>query len=132
MNGETRLCRSLGNFSQFPAVSPLPSLRRETLSAADEFLILANAELWRFLAHQEAVKAIRQMDNPILAAKRLQDLAQVSTGGGWEERWSGLFSFYFFDKPPGQVRSPFRIVALSSPDMMSLRCCLNRQFVISQ
>lgn len=43
----------------------------------DEFVIIANRRLWEVLSIQEAVREARAEANPVLAAKRLQDLGQA-------------------------------------------------------
>ncbi|XP_063972964.1 protein phosphatase PHLPP-like protein isoform X2 [Diachasmimorpha longicaudata] len=66
----------LGNASMFPLVTPDPSSEEVTLEDDDEFIILANKRLWEVLTIQEAVREARAEASPVLAAKRLQDLAQ--------------------------------------------------------
>lgn len=39
-------------------------------------IIIANQGLWRYMSHQEAVREINDIPDPVIAAKRLQDLAQ--------------------------------------------------------
>ena len=43
----------------------------------DEFVIIGNRHLWEVLSIQEAVREARAEANPVLAAKRLQDLGQA-------------------------------------------------------
>ena len=43
----------------------------------DEFVIISNRRLWEVLSIQEAVREARAEANPVLAAKRLQDLGQA-------------------------------------------------------
>lgn len=43
----------------------------------DEFVIVGNRRLWEVLSIQEAVRQARAEANPVLAAKRLQDLGQA-------------------------------------------------------
>lgn len=43
----------------------------------DEFVIIGNRRLWEVLSIQEAVREARAEANPVLAAKRLQDLGQA-------------------------------------------------------
>lgn len=92
-SGEARtaLCRAAGSLilappkklslkhqlSGFPFVVPDPSIEEVTLEEDDEFLIIANKRLWQVLSIEEAVREARAEANPVLAAKRLQDLAQA-------------------------------------------------------
>ncbi|XP_018340691.1 PREDICTED: protein phosphatase PHLPP-like protein isoform X1 [Trachymyrmex septentrionalis] len=67
----------LGNAAMFPLVVPDPIHEEVTLEDDDEFVIVANRRLWEVLSVQEAVREARAEASPVLAAKRLQDLAQA-------------------------------------------------------
>lgn len=67
----------LGNAAMFPLVVPDPVFEEVTLEDDDEFVIVANRRLWEVLSVQEAVREARAEASPVLAAKRLQDLAQA-------------------------------------------------------
>lgn len=67
----------LGNAAMFPLVVPDPMYEEATLEDDDEFVIVANRRLWEVLSIQEAVREARAEASPVLAAKRLQDLAQA-------------------------------------------------------
>ncbi|RLU18152.1 hypothetical protein DMN91_010395 [Ooceraea biroi] len=67
----------LGNAAMFPFVVPDPVFEEVTLEDDDEFIIVANRRLWEVLSVQEAVREARAEASPVLAAKRLQDLAQA-------------------------------------------------------
>ncbi|XP_044014034.1 PH domain leucine-rich repeat-containing protein phosphatase 2 [Aphidius gifuensis] len=67
----------LGNSSMFPLVLPDPITEEIILEDDDEFIIIANRKLWDVLTIQEAVREARAEESPVLAAKRLQDLAQA-------------------------------------------------------
>jgi PH domain/leucine-rich repeat-containing protein phosphatase len=67
----------LGNAAMFPLVVPDPVFEEVTLEDDDEFIIIANRRLWEVLSVQEAVREARAEASPVLAAKRLQDLAQA-------------------------------------------------------
>ncbi|XP_065213412.1 protein phosphatase PHLPP-like protein [Planococcus citri] len=47
-----------------------------SLHEQDQFLLLASKSLWEVISTEEAVAEVRSVSNPVLAAKRLQDLAQ--------------------------------------------------------
>ncbi|XP_012151095.2 PH domain leucine-rich repeat protein phosphatase [Megachile rotundata] len=67
----------LGNAAMFPLVVPDPTFEEVDLEDDDEFVIIANRRLWEVLSIQEAVREARAEASPVLAAKRLQDLAQA-------------------------------------------------------
>ncbi|XP_024947402.1 PH domain leucine-rich repeat-containing protein phosphatase 2 isoform X2 [Cephus cinctus] len=67
----------LGNAAMFPLVVPDPVSEEVFLEDDDEFVIIANRRLWEVLSVQEAVREARAEASPVLAAKRLQDLAQA-------------------------------------------------------
>ncbi|XP_054007050.1 PH domain leucine-rich repeat-containing protein phosphatase 2 [Hylaeus anthracinus] len=67
----------LGNAAMFPLVVPDPTFEEVDLEDDDEFVIIANRRLWEVLSVQEAVREARAEASPVLAAKRLQDLAQA-------------------------------------------------------
>lgn len=67
----------LGNAAMFPLVVPDPLFEEVTLEDDDEFIIVANRRLWEVMSIQEAVREARAEASPVLAAKRLQDLAQA-------------------------------------------------------
>lgn len=54
-----------------------PIVNQVLLERDDEFVIIANRKLWEVLSVQEAVREARAEASPVLAAKRLQDLAQA-------------------------------------------------------
>ncbi|XP_068084838.1 protein phosphatase PHLPP-like protein [Anabrus simplex] len=66
----------LGCSAMFPLVIPDPYVTEILLEDEDEFLIIANKRFWEVVSIEEAVEEARHMGNPILAAKKLQDLAQ--------------------------------------------------------
>ncbi|CAL7946887.1 unnamed protein product [Xylocopa violacea] len=67
----------LGNAAMFPLVLPDPTFEEVDLEDDDEFVIIGNRRLWEVLSVQEAVREARAEASPVLAAKRLQDLAQA-------------------------------------------------------
>ncbi|XP_017875246.2 PH domain leucine-rich repeat-containing protein phosphatase 2 [Ceratina calcarata] len=67
----------LGNAAMFPLVVPDPAFEEVDLEDDDEFVIIGNKRLWEVLSIQEAVREARAEASPVLAAKRLQDLAQA-------------------------------------------------------
>ncbi|GLG96070.1 Protein phosphatase PHLPP-like protein [Gryllus bimaculatus] len=66
----------LGCSAMFPLVIPDPRIAEVQLEEEDEFLIVANKRFWEVVSVEEAVEEARHMGNAILAAKKLQDLAQ--------------------------------------------------------
>ncbi|XP_058804924.1 protein phosphatase PHLPP-like protein [Phymastichus coffea] len=60
-----------------PIALPEPISEEVLLEDDDEFVIIGNRRLWEVLSIQEAVREARAEANPVLAAKRLQDLGQA-------------------------------------------------------
>ncbi|KAE8743579.1 hypothetical protein FOCC_FOCC010826 [Frankliniella occidentalis] len=46
------------------------------LRESDDFLVVANQRLWEVVSEREAMQEVRAASSPLLAAKRLQDMAQ--------------------------------------------------------
>lgn len=58
-------------------IVPDPDVSEIFLDEQDEFMIVANKNLWDVMSFDAAVAEVRSQSNVILAAKRLQDLAQA-------------------------------------------------------
>ncbi|XP_014250078.1 protein phosphatase PHLPP-like protein isoform X2 [Cimex lectularius] len=73
----TQVTRSqIGNSAMFPLVVPDPHVTELTLKDCDEMIIMANKRLWEVVSPEDAVAEVRSISDPVLSAKRLQDLAQ--------------------------------------------------------
>lgn len=68
--------RQIGQSANYPHVLPDPEVCEITLNDQDEYLVLGNRRLWDVLTSDTIVREIRAESNVILAAKRLQDIAQ--------------------------------------------------------
>lgn len=68
--------RQIGHSASYPDVLPDPEVCEVALNEHDEYLVLANRRLWDVLTDAVIVREIRAEANVILAAKRLQDIAQ--------------------------------------------------------
>nr|XP_012549953.2 protein phosphatase PHLPP-like protein isoform X1 [Bombyx mori] len=68
--------RRLGYSCRYPNTVPDPDIIQTVIKEDDEFLILANGKFWGAVSIDSAVSEVRAERNPVLAAKRLQDLAQ--------------------------------------------------------
>ncbi|WFD04586.1 adenylate cyclase [Malassezia obtusa] len=80
VNDKLHVARAIGHFQLTPIVSACPSVQCIELSDADEFVIVANAELWRYIPYQMAVDIARMdREHPRQASERLRDIA-VSYG----------------------------------------------------
>ncbi|XP_025829514.1 protein phosphatase PHLPP-like protein [Agrilus planipennis] len=55
---------------------PDPEVTDINLEESDEYMIIANKNLWDVISPETAIKEVSYQQNVILAAKRLQDLAQ--------------------------------------------------------
>ncbi|XP_067905406.1 PH domain leucine-rich repeat-containing protein phosphatase 2-like isoform X1 [Heterodontus francisci] len=76
VNGVTCCTRLLGCTYLFPWILPRPHVHTISLTAQDEFLILGNKTLWENLSHAEAIEAVRNVPDPLAAAKKLCTLTQ--------------------------------------------------------
>ncbi|XP_038662467.1 PH domain leucine-rich repeat-containing protein phosphatase 2-like isoform X1 [Scyliorhinus canicula] len=76
VNGVTCCTRLLGCTYLFPWVLPRPHVHTISLTAQDEFLILGNKTLWENLSYAEAIEAVRNIPDPLAAAKKLCTLTQ--------------------------------------------------------
>lgn len=86
IDGITPCSRLLGCNFLYPAVIPEPHTYAVELGEPDEFLLIASRGLWEQMDYAEAVRRIRYIPNPILAAKHLQ----VQCGGQ-------VFVVYFYE-----------------------------------
>lgn len=68
--------KRLGYSSRYPSAVPDPDVIQTVIKEDDEFLILGNGKFWNAVSVETAVAEVRAERNPVLAAKRLQDLAQ--------------------------------------------------------
>ncbi|XP_059060408.1 protein phosphatase PHLPP-like protein isoform X2 [Achroia grisella] len=68
--------KRLGYSSRYPNTIPDPDVIQTVIKEDDEFLIMGNGKFWNAVSIDTAVSEVRAERNPVLAAKRLQDLAQ--------------------------------------------------------
>lgn len=111
MSGTTKNTRLLGCSYLSPHVIPDPHLNAVALRHDDEFIIIANRGLWKYVAYNEAIEEVYEIGNPIVAAKKLQDLAQ---GYGSRENISILIVRFNTDKGPslGRLRPNNRSMSI--------------------
>lgn len=76
MNGVTDSTRIMGYSFLYPAVIPRPYVCTVTLTPQDEFFILGSRGLWDAVSPSEAVEAVRNVPDGLVAAKKLCTLAQ--------------------------------------------------------
>uniref|UniRef100_A0A4X1SLY7 protein-serine/threonine phosphatase n=1 Tax=Sus scrofa TaxID=9823 RepID=A0A4X1SLY7_PIG len=76
VNGVTCCTRMLGCTYLYPWILPKPHIASTPLTIQDELLILGNRALWEHLSYAEAVNAVRHVQDPLAAAKKLCTLAQ--------------------------------------------------------
>uniref|UniRef100_A0A8C6CLU3 PH domain leucine-rich repeat-containing protein phosphatase 2 n=1 Tax=Moschus moschiferus TaxID=68415 RepID=A0A8C6CLU3_MOSMO len=76
VNGVTCCTRLLGCTYLYPWILPKPHISSTPLTIQDELLILGNKALWEHLSYTEAVNAVRHVQDPLAAAKKLCTLAQ--------------------------------------------------------
>ena len=111
MSGTTRNTRLLGCAYLYPHVIPDPYVNNIDLRHDDEFIILANRSLWKYVSYEEAVEEIYETGNPVVAAKKLQDFAQ---GYGAKENISILVIRLNTDSGPslGKLRPANRSMSI--------------------
>uniref|UniRef100_A0A182NEV3 PPM-type phosphatase domain-containing protein n=1 Tax=Anopheles dirus TaxID=7168 RepID=A0A182NEV3_9DIPT len=68
--------RKLGLSANFPVTVPDPEVQEVVLSDADEYLVLGNRKLWEVITMETVAEEVRKEENILLAAKRVQDIAQ--------------------------------------------------------
>ncbi|XP_063697541.1 protein phosphatase PHLPP-like protein [Culicoides brevitarsis] len=68
--------RKIGYSASYPIILPDPEVSEIALSDADEYLIIANRKLWEVMSAESVAEEVRKETNVILAAKRIQDIAQ--------------------------------------------------------
>lgn len=68
--------KRLGFSTRYPNTIPDPDVIQTVIKEDDEFLILGNGHFWNTVSMETAVSEAKAERNPVLAAKRLQDLAQ--------------------------------------------------------
>ncbi|CAI9724275.1 PH domain leucine-rich repeat-containing protein phosphatase 2-like isoform X3 [Octopus vulgaris] len=76
VNGITPCTRLIGCSYLYPQLIPKPHIRSIKLQHDDQFIIIANQELWKYISIEEAVSQISPFQDPVVSAKVLQDLAQ--------------------------------------------------------
>lgn len=67
---------SKSNSSTFPLVITEPEIFEVHLDDSDEFVIIGNKKLWEFMNITLVTREVRSEDNVVLAAKKIQDIAQ--------------------------------------------------------
>lgn len=68
--------RKIGYSASYPLILPDPEVSEIALSDVDEYLIIANKKLWEVMNAESVAEEVRKESNVILAAKRIQDIAQ--------------------------------------------------------
>jgi len=77
VDGTTICTRLLGAAYLYPHVVPDPFSLSVALRTDDEFIVVANSALWDVVTPEDAVDEVYEIGSPVVAAKHLQDLAQV-------------------------------------------------------
>jgi adenylate cyclase len=70
--------RAIGYVKYAPVVIAAPHVKEIELTDQDEFLILANNELWQYISYQTAVDVVRtERDDALRAAHKLRDFGMA-------------------------------------------------------
>lgn len=75
VDGQLAVARAFGDRSLKAHLSSEPDVAEEMIGADTEFFILASDGLWKVMSNQEAVDTIRNIKEPLAAAKRLTEEA---------------------------------------------------------
>lgn len=75
VDGQLAVARAFGDLSLKVHLSSEPDVRDEIIDDKTEFLVLASDGLWKVMSNQEAVDAIRHIEDPQVAAKHLTEEA---------------------------------------------------------
>ncbi|OCH91705.1 adenylate cyclase-like protein [Obba rivulosa] len=74
VNDEVDVSRSFGFYPLLPVVNARPDIHVHDLSELDEFVIIANIGLWKYVSPQTAVDIARSArSDPMIAAQKLRD-----------------------------------------------------------
>lgn len=75
VGGMLAVSRALGDGFLGDAVNPTPSIRRVELNEFDTFMILACDGIWDVMTDQQACQVVAAEIDPLVAAKKLMDMA---------------------------------------------------------
>ena len=101
----------LGCAYLYPHMIPDPYTNTVALKQDDEFMIVGSQGLWHYVGYDEAVQEVYETGNPVVAAKKLQDLAQ---GYGSKENIAILVIRFNTDSRPslGKLRPHKRSMSI--------------------
>ena len=126
MSGTTTVSRMIGCAYLYPYIVPDPYTDTVTLRQDDEFMIIASRGLWHYVGYDEAVQEVYETGNPVVAAKRLQDLAQ---GYGSKENLSILVIRFNTDSRPSlfKLRPKRHSMSIDDVEAAALHAALKQQ-----
>jgi adenylate cyclase len=76
IHDEIDTSRALGYYHDFPVVNARPEVHVRQLTELDEFVIIGNHGLWKYISYQTAVDIARsEASDPMIAAQKLRDFA---------------------------------------------------------
>ncbi|RVE50452.1 hypothetical protein evm_004877 [Chilo suppressalis] len=116
--------KRLGYSTRYPNTVPDPDVIQTVIKEDDEFLIMGNGKFWNVINIDTAVSEVRAERNPVLAAKRLQDLAQSY---GVEDCLSVLIiRFDTVRSDVDMLMRELRQTITSNKSMCRADCCCSR------
>ncbi|KAG0501425.1 hypothetical protein HPP92_001497 [Vanilla planifolia] len=77
VDGQLAVARAFGDRSLKVHLSSVPDVKVELVDDKTEFLILASDGLWKVMSNQQVVDAIREINDPQVAAKHLTQEALI-------------------------------------------------------
>lgn len=76
IHDEVDTSRAFGYYHDFPVVNARPDIYVRQLTELDEFVIIGNHGLWKYISYQTAVDIARsEASDPMIAAQKLRDFA---------------------------------------------------------
>ncbi|OJA16312.1 hypothetical protein AZE42_03367 [Rhizopogon vesiculosus] len=76
IHDEVDSSRAFGYYHDFPVVNARPDIYVRQLTELDEFVIIGNHGLWKYISYQTAVDIARsEVSDPMIAAQKLRDFA---------------------------------------------------------
>jgi adenylate cyclase len=74
IHDEIDTSRAFGYYHDFPVVNARPDVYVRQLTELDEFVIIGNYGLWKYISYQTAVDIVRlEASDPMIAAQKLRD-----------------------------------------------------------
>lgn len=97
-----------------------PTIYETFLSNDDEFLVICNGNIWRVMDIERVIQEIRREENIVLAAKRLQDIAQ--SFGANENLSVIIVRFRYIGTDVDDLLKELKQTVLKNPITQNMNC----------